>query len=410
MKIRLSLTKNYCKDWGVWEGLRELLQNWLDADDGGQRGVRYESDRQRLTMSNLGVTISPADVGLLGRSNKGPEKRGQFGEGLKIGILALVRAGLGVSIRSGDRWYTATLEHAPEFEEEVLTFDSGRTETTNMVSIEVDGLQPSDWAEARSRVLPIRERAYLAHKNEAGEILLDPEEKGRVYCKGIFVRAYEDLENGYNLTGNEVKVDRDRRMVDDFDLNWHLSRMEAERLKSQNTTPESYLDQLECGSRGTRHAVHFLGEEEKEKIAEVWESRHGPRAVPGTAPHSSVKGVAVNSSLDAVLAEHRVRKLSEAEGEVAKTYEISSLPEPEQVVYDSVVYLIEQAGIDMPPLEIVDFINPGTSFHHWGHLVSISRGELCGAPAFLRTLVEVLGGDPHDVYTDIVSHLAGWEE
>ena len=29
--ISLSLTSNYASTWGLWEGVRELLQNWHDG-------------------------------------------------------------------------------------------------------------------------------------------------------------------------------------------------------------------------------------------------------------------------------------------------------------------------------------------------------------------------------------------
>ena len=29
--IRLSLTQDYAKSWKIWEGLREVIQNWYDG-------------------------------------------------------------------------------------------------------------------------------------------------------------------------------------------------------------------------------------------------------------------------------------------------------------------------------------------------------------------------------------------
>ena len=44
--ISLSLTEDYAPSWGVWEGTRELMQNWHDgclehAEVGG--GVEWQS-------------------------------------------------------------------------------------------------------------------------------------------------------------------------------------------------------------------------------------------------------------------------------------------------------------------------------------------------------------------------------
>ena len=33
--LQLSLTTGYVSDWGTWEGVREILQNALDAEQDG---------------------------------------------------------------------------------------------------------------------------------------------------------------------------------------------------------------------------------------------------------------------------------------------------------------------------------------------------------------------------------------
>jgi len=30
-EIQLSITKNYARSWGTWEGVREMVQNWHDG-------------------------------------------------------------------------------------------------------------------------------------------------------------------------------------------------------------------------------------------------------------------------------------------------------------------------------------------------------------------------------------------
>ena len=136
--IPLSLTEDYAPAWGVWEGVRELVQNWHDgcleqtsvagrirweshADDaagalqrfeavdadGGRCGTAlYDPWLQRLTLVNRDVSLERR-VLLLGTSHKAhaAESIGQFGEGMKVGALALLRERRSVEMVTRDeRW------------------------------------------------------------------------------------------------------------------------------------------------------------------------------------------------------------------------------------------------------------------------------------------------------------------
>jgi hypothetical protein len=136
--IPLSLTEDYAPAWGVWEGVRELVQNWHDgcleqtsvagrirweshADDaagalqrfeavdadGGRCGTAlYDPWLQRLTLVNRDVSLERR-VLLLGTSRKAhaAESIGQFGEGMKVGALALLRERRSVEMVTRDeRW------------------------------------------------------------------------------------------------------------------------------------------------------------------------------------------------------------------------------------------------------------------------------------------------------------------
>ncbi|XP_069107413.1 uncharacterized protein [Argopecten irradians] len=163
-QIALTLTARYASSWGSWEGVRELVQNWHDGiyDSVSQRGLslisKYEvmfceektdmfcqvfkaclvdSDTLkevilgRLIYKKLGsklylingCTELHKKILLLGYSGKSSNKEviGQFGEGLKVGALALVRNGHLVTMEtSKDRWMF-DLIHNEEFGEKVLT-------------------------------------------------------------------------------------------------------------------------------------------------------------------------------------------------------------------------------------------------------------------------------------------------
>ena len=127
--ITLSLTEDYAPQWGVWEGVRELVQNWHDGclrGNGRVEWVRndandhvaligsvvvgsltYNAAEQQLVLVNRDVGLARR-VLLLGSSHKADSQEaiGQFGEGMKVGTLALLREGRQVDMCTRDEhWH-----------------------------------------------------------------------------------------------------------------------------------------------------------------------------------------------------------------------------------------------------------------------------------------------------------------
>ena len=71
MRIPLTIDANYLPEWGVQEGLRELIQNTLDAEDAtGQRSsIRYSTRSQTVTLKNPGARLD-RDALLMGMTTK----------------------------------------------------------------------------------------------------------------------------------------------------------------------------------------------------------------------------------------------------------------------------------------------------------------------------------------------------
>ena len=87
--IELTIDTNYLPDWGVQEGLRELLQNTKDAEvsTGFPAYINYKPNK--VTLVNNYAKIN-RDVLLFGKTTKVDDERmiGHFGEGMKLGILS----------------------------------------------------------------------------------------------------------------------------------------------------------------------------------------------------------------------------------------------------------------------------------------------------------------------------------
>jgi hypothetical protein len=82
-KFQLTISAGYVEDWGLHEGVREIIQNALDGQqDGCPMTIDHSGDT--LTVSNQGARLDRS-VWLLGNSSKNADShRGHFGEGLKL--------------------------------------------------------------------------------------------------------------------------------------------------------------------------------------------------------------------------------------------------------------------------------------------------------------------------------------
>jgi len=89
--LSLSTRETYRSNWGMWEAIRDIVQNALDETE----AYTYGSDDEGTWIADTGTGVSVRDF-LYGeaKDKKKPEwARGQFGEGMKIAILTFLREG-----------------------------------------------------------------------------------------------------------------------------------------------------------------------------------------------------------------------------------------------------------------------------------------------------------------------------
>lgn len=393
--VSLSLTEDYCASWGCWEGVRELVQNchdgalehgqaswdqWGVAADaapwrpagsqrfeadvaadaapwrpaGSQRfeatsagrsvaTVLYDASKQRLTLVNRGVGLQRR-VLLLGTSQKvSAEAIGQFGEGMKVGTLALIREGRQVEMATRDEHWQWTRRLDPNFGVRVLTVDvSSRTnyeaaarEAAAAASAEnaadgalelalgaddtsctVEPLSAREWAAFSRRFLFLVPPAD-SFRCELGELLLDDRLNGDLFVKNVFISSLKkelDLGSGLNL--RNLRLDRDRRAVlHASDLESQAAAMWVRAIDARPELAARLYELLQAPSPGAdvRRVGEFLSSERPtalEALGEQFFAQNG-EAVPvasGTAlDHMAlqrrlgVNVVVVSSALLAVL-------------------------------------------------------------------------------------------------------------
>ena len=225
--IRLSVSEKYLPAWGVPEGLREMIQNWIDSNvDCGQEGtIKYEggSLRGTLILKNPGAKPLDRKALLFGETTKvgRADQIGRFGEGMKVGALALLRKERAVTIKTQTEIWKGAIVTAKDFgSEKVLGFDVKETGVhVDAVSVEIYPVMKDEWDQISRnfRSLQPKPKEIDVYNHEAyGSILKDKKERGRVYVKGVLVKIINGMMFGYDL--HNIVTNRDRTTIDDFDL------------------------------------------------------------------------------------------------------------------------------------------------------------------------------------------------
>jgi len=219
----LTIKATYLPGWGIYEGTRELIQNARDAEVQFDAPMTVEfAMRQRngektgaIVIRNQG-TVLPKEALLIGHTTKEGDNRliGKFGEGLKFGILALLRHGVEIKIRNGSEVWVPSIEHSEKYNAKVLVFNvtSGH-KYVNRVQVEVVGITQADWDDIASKLLFIGDYPEDSVEVHGGHVLTSPKYRGQIFVKGMFVASTE-LTFGYDF--DEADIDRDRRMVNDL--------------------------------------------------------------------------------------------------------------------------------------------------------------------------------------------------
>lgn len=255
--------------------------------------IVYSPARERLTLVNHDTELM-RKVLLLGFSKKASNKEviGQFGEGLKVGALALVREGRVVSMETGrDRWKFG-LSHDEAFDEEVLTVfvndrwneidddnddDLGETDT----HVSVFPFCREDWELYVKRFLFLCPPSDCI-KSETGTLLIGAQYKGQLYVKGVWVSdlSKDGLASGVDLV--HLKIDRDRRAVIHLsEIDHQISSMWVHAIEQRPDLVPRYYNLLERNDTSdVRHANFYLSDEAAFLIAQRFFYMHGPMTYP----------------------------------------------------------------------------------------------------------------------------------
>lgn len=285
------ISENYCKDWGLKEGIREFLQNQYDGiiteikskenlniektgfnftfSDGYDKSkiygeIEYDKINKILLISNVGeLCLADFLLGGLKEEQTNLDLIGHFGEGMKLAILAFCRLNKNVTIISSNKKYTFFLKEDINFKkglknikclhckiENIKNDDKDYNEKKNQIKVLINNINEDEWSNEINNYLWLIEQnieiytTFGKDGKECGQIILEKYLEKKLYVKGIYVQEItkDDYEkdlpgfNSYNL-----KTNRDRNIIQDKDkLKENIAEIISELLNGNYREPKKF--------------------------------------------------------------------------------------------------------------------------------------------------------------------------
>jgi hypothetical protein len=235
-KYELSLSKDYVIDWTVVDSIRELFQNALDQEtmvENNKMFFNYDAPTECLYIGNKASTLEYKSL-LLGVSTKRDNEKtvGKFGEGYKIATLVLLRLGKKMTIYNygAKEVWTPKFVKSRRYGAEILTFFVDKNYFWTKVpdknlTIKIEGITAQEFVDIVKSNLHLQDSVGTHHSSIYGKILMEPRYKGKVFINGLYVCTHNDYEYGYDFKPEYLNLDRDRKLVNNFELQWLSSKM-----------------------------------------------------------------------------------------------------------------------------------------------------------------------------------------
>lgn len=286
-KYELSISADYVPGWGVTEAVREFFQNSIDEetrDSSNKMLFEYDEAEEKLIIGNKHSELDIKTL-LFGTTTKNDDDAmiGNHGEGYKIATVVLLRLGKTVVFNNYCRrevWRPRLVKSRKYDGALVPTFFVETSAVWEKVPdhslmIEISGITPEEYEKVKKSNLHLQ-GDYQKIETMYGDILESPEHKGKIFVGGLYICEESRLDIGVDFKPCYVRLERDRNMVNSFDVCWYASKMvenaqNAELLKKSIDSYSGQYIMCEC-----------VPEDLKNEIAEDFINEYGAKAAPVT--------------------------------------------------------------------------------------------------------------------------------
>ena len=324
-KYQLSLHPEACLDWTVNNALRDCLQNFLDSP----AAFVYSYENEILELTSTNTQLAPS-VLLTGYSTKreDPNSLGRHGDGLKVLLLVLIRNGIDVEIKNGDVLWKPTFEFIKDFGQEMLVVHETPLLGNVDHTIVLKGIDEATYEQMVEECLYLQEDLGTVYEGATGRVLMN--KVGKLFVGGLFVCDIPEHKVGYDFKPSAMKLDRDRKTVRSFDVQWETSRL----LQSCNIPVDNVVSLIKSKSADVNYVENHLSSKTTGAVYEDFKKEHGENAIvvdnltAFRRYESHQKNVILSNNLiyNSILSEHKDYRNSVA----AVDAEIEKEVEPEK--------------------------------------------------------------------------------
>lgn len=231
--ITYGFGREYLKNWGLKQAMREVYQNFIDFGEYSETITRVQTRSGVVLNVTLMNKYEPETLRFLriGNSDKNDNKNaiGKHGEGLKMAAMIFAREEIYFELTASGMLVLPKFiedEQIGEcfaFEYKQLGYD-----TYFYVSFDVDERM---FEEFKSGILT-EDNHSIIYKHETYGNIID-RSTGQIYVGGIYVCDVNGLRYAYDFKPSFVHLDRDRAVPSSFDVNWTASQILMEYQKQK---------------------------------------------------------------------------------------------------------------------------------------------------------------------------------
>lgn len=309
-KISYGMTKDYRKEWGVIEAVRELVQNCIDNKECNHS---YKLVDGKITITTSGF-ILPLSTFALGESqHKTSDSIGGFGEGFKLALLVLEREKCSPIVMFGDKRAIPRFEYDELLEREVFVIELvDCTEQSQNTEFSLNF--PMELKEELQKKVTVFSEAPLSQDIKEVELL--PDRAGQIFVNGLFVCEEPKFKYGYNFAASSIDLGCDRQIANPLGLAWETSRYWANHLK-----PMEVLQMMTDSQLDVQDIHWHLDKPMAIKITEAFIERYGNVTIKSMGSTLSY-GMSVGNSMYNTLRKSEKIKVANPHEEAGTPYRI----------------------------------------------------------------------------------------
>lgn len=297
-KFELSISTEYVPDWGLVEALRELFQNALDNETMNAKnkmGWKYNKESGEVEITNKTSKLSVESL-LLGNGTKHDrtDTIGKHGEGYKIAFMVLLRNNKTIRVDNygANEVWDVRLVKSRKYKGQLVPTvfinkePIWKKKPSNDLTITVGNITEDEYKELEVKNLHLRgEEVEAFNVTEKGRILLDEAEHGNIYVEGLFVTNISELQYGYDFSPKAISLDRDRRLVDSFNVKWSASELWCKAAGRNDKAMEIAIKLVYDSAPDTAYfsSMSFCGKRLLNGVTKRFYEDNGGDAVPVTS-------------------------------------------------------------------------------------------------------------------------------